>query len=326
LSPACGTLYKIEKRFYHVRHLRMNAQTRERIRAIAGEGVSYDMPMSRYTTFGVGGNAEAVFRAMSLEGLQEMVGYLKREGIPYLVVGRGSNLLVGDEGFKGVVILLNGDLASIEAYTAGEPCVKAGAGMALNTLVNFCAERGLAGLEFLAGIPGTLGGGVAMNVGAWGKEIKDVIMEITILTAEGAVQSISGSGLRFQYRGLDLPEGSIILNGSLSLSLDRPSSVKKRVISYMNDRKKRQPVDIRSAGSVFKNPEGDYAGRLIEAAGLKGRRIGGAILSTKHANFIVNTGGASAADIMALMDLAKETVREMFDVELISEIRRVGNP
>jgi UDP-N-acetylmuramate dehydrogenase len=302
----------------------MNAQTRERISAIAGEGVSYDMPMSCYTTFGVGGNAEAVFRAMSLEGLQEMVGYLKREGIPYLVVGRGSNLLVGDEGFKGVVILLNGGLASIEAYTAGELCVKAGAGIALNTVVNFCAERGLSGLEFLAGIPGTLGGGVAMNVGAWGKEIKDVITEITILTEEGAVRSISGGDLRFQYRGLDLPVGGIILN--VSLCLDRASSTKKRVISYMDDRKKRQPMDIRSAGSVFKNPEGDYAGRLIEAAGLKGKRIGGAMISTKHANFIVNTGGASAADILALMDLAKETVREMFKVELTPEIRIVGNP
>lgn len=304
----------------------MDAQTRERIGAIAGEAVSYDMPMSRYTTFGVGGNADAVFRAMSLEGLQEMVGYLKGEGIPYLVVGRGSNLLVGDEGFKGVVILLNGGLASMETYTAGEPCVKAGAGIALNTVVNFCTEKGLAGLEFLAGIPGTLGGGVAMNVGAWGKEIKDVITEITILTAEGAVLSISGGDLRFQYRGLDLPEGGIILNVSLSLSLDRSSSVKKRMISYMDDRKKRQPLDTRSAGSVFKNPEGDYAGRLIEAAGLKGRRIGGAMISTKHANFIVNTGGASASDIIALMDLAKKTVKEMFKVELTPEIRIAGNP
>ena len=304
----------------------MDAQTRERIGTIGGEAVSYDMPMSQYTTFGVGGNAEVVFRARSIEGLREMVDYLKGEGIPYLVVGRGSNLLVGDDGLKGVVIVLNGGLASIETHTTGELYVNAGAGVALNKLVNFCTQRGLAGLEFLAGIPGTLGGGVAMNVGAWGKEIKDVISEITILTAEGEVQSKASNDLRFQYRGLDLPEGSIILNGSLSLSLDRPSSVKKRVISYIDDRKKRQPIDMQSAGSVFKNPEGDYAGRLIEAAGLKGRRVGGAMISPKHANFIVNTGGASAADIMALMDLAVETVREMFDVELIPEIKRVGNP
>ncbi len=284
------------------------------------------MPMSRYTTLGVGGNAEAVFRAESIEGLREMVGYLKGEGIPYLVVGRGSNLLVCDEGFKGVVIALNGGLASIETPTAGEPYVEAGAGVALNTLVNFCTQRGLAGLEFLSGIPGTLGGGVAMNVGAWGREIKDVIKEITILTGEGTVEGRGRGDLRFQYRGLDLPEGSIILNGSLSLSLDRPASIKKRVIRCLDDRKKRQPADKKSAGSVFKNPEGDYAGRLIEAAGLKGRRVGGAMISPKHANFIVNTGGASAADIMALMDLAMETVREMFDVGLIPEIRRVGKP
>jgi UDP-N-acetylmuramate dehydrogenase len=303
----------------------MDAQARERIRTIGGEAVSYDMPMSLYTTFGIGGNAEAMFRAKSIEGLREMVGYLRGEGIPYLVVGRGSNLLVCDEGLKGVVIVLNGGLASIETHTAGEPYVKAGAGVALNTLVNFCTQRGLAGLEFLAGIPGTLGGGVAMNVGAWGREIKDVISEITILTAEGAVEGKGRGDLTCEYRGLDLAKGSIILNGSLSLSLDRPASVKKRVISYLDDRKKRQPTDIRSAGSVFKNPEGDYAGRLIEAAGLKGRRAGGAMISQKHANFIVNTGGASAADIMALMDLAVETVREMFKVELVPEIRIVGD-
>jgi UDP-N-acetylmuramate dehydrogenase len=304
----------------------MDAQSRERIRDIGGEAVSYDMPMSQYTTFGVGGNAEVVFRAKSVEGLREMVSYLKGDGIAYLVVGRGSNILVGDDGLKGVVIVLNGGLASIETHAAGEPYVKAGAGVALHKLVNFCTERGLAGLEFLAGIPGTLGGGVAMNAGAWGREIKDVISEITILTGEGEVQSKGRGDLRFQCRRLDLAEGSIILNGSLSLSHDRPASVNKRVISYLDDRKKRQPVDMQSAGSVFKNPEGDYAGRLIEAAGLKGRRVGGAMISPKHANFIVNIGGASASDITALMDLTVETVRQMFDIELIPEIRRVGSP
>jgi UDP-N-acetylmuramate dehydrogenase len=302
----------------------MDAQARERIRKIGGEAVSYDMPMSRYTTFGVGGNAEVVFRAKSIQGLREMVDHLKGEGIPYLVVGRGSNLLVCDDGLKGVVIVLNGGLASIEPHTTGEPYVKAGAGVALNTLVNVCTQRGLTGLEFLAGIPGTLGGGVAMNVGAWGREIKGVISEITILTGEGAVERKGKGDLKFEYRGLDLPKGSIILDGNLSLSPDRPASVKKRVVSYLDDRKKRQPTDMRSAGSVFRNPEGDYAGRLIEAAGLKGRRVGGAMISPKHANFIVNTGGASAADIMALMDLAVETVSEMFKVELVPEIRIVG--
>jgi UDP-N-acetylmuramate dehydrogenase len=301
-------------------------KVRERIGAIGGEAVGYNIPMSRYTSFGVGGNAEAVFRAKSIEGLRQMLGYLTGEEIPYLVVGHGSNLLVGDEGIRGVVIVLNGDLASIEPQVDGEPHLRAGAGIALNTLVNFCTEQGLCGLEFLAGIPGTLGGGLAMNAGAWGKEIKDVISEITILTPAGSVQSKSGDDLRFRYRGLDLPEGGIIVNSSLSLSLDSPSAVKKRVISYTDDRHKRQPAGMRSAGSVFKNPEGDYAGRLIEAAGLKGRRVGGAMISTKHANFIVNTGAASAADIQALMDLAMETVREMFDVELIPEIRRVGSP
>jgi UDP-N-acetylmuramate dehydrogenase len=325
LSPACGTLYKIENRFYHFSHLRMDARTRERIRAIGGEAISFDVPMSRYTTFGVGGSAEAVFRAKGVQRLKEMVSCLTSERIPYLVVGRGSNLLVGDGGVAGVVIVLNGALASIEPHTAGEPHVTAGAGIGMNALINFCMEQGLAGLEFLAGIPGTLGGGVAMNAGAWGKEIREVIMEITILTSEGDIRCAPKDDLGFQYRELDLPEGSIIIKGRLGLNLDRPSSVKDRVISYLEDRKRRQPIDARSAGSVFKNPKGDYAGRLIEAAGLKGKRVGGAMISTRHANFIVNTGGASAADIAALMDMAQDTVREMFGVELLPEIRRVGN-
>jgi UDP-N-acetylmuramate dehydrogenase len=297
---------------------------RERIRTIGGEAVSYDMPMSHYTTLKVGGNAEVVFKAKNREALREMVNYLRGEGISYLVVGRGSNLLVGDEGLQGVVILLNEGLTSIEAHTAGKTYVKAEAGVALDILLNFCTERGLAGLEFLAGIPGTFGGAVAMNAGAWGKEIKDILTEITILTGEGTVESKARGDLSFRYRELDLPQGSIILDGSLSLSPDRPASIKKRVISYRDDRKKRQPTDMKSAGSVFKNPEGDYAGRLIEAAGLKGRRAGGAMISPKHANFIVNTGGASASDIITLMDLAVDTVEEMFHVALIPEIRRVG--
>jgi len=303
----------------------MDAQTKEKIRRIGGEAVCFDMPMSHYTTFRVGGNAEAVFRAERIDVLQKMVAYLAGEGISYLAVGRGSNLLVGDNGITGMVILLNGELASIEPPADGQSSVKAGAGAALNTLVAFCTERGLAGLEFLAGIPGTVGGGLAMNAGAWGREIKDLIEEVTILTPAGAVQSKAKSDLAFRYRDLDLPENSIIVKAGLHVSPDQPSLIKERVVSYLEERKRSQPIDTRSAGSVFKNPEGDYAGRLIEAAGLKGKRVGGAMVSTKHANYIVNTGGASAADIMALMDLAVSTVKEKFRVELLPEIRTVGN-
>ncbi|MFW6114739.1 MAG: UDP-N-acetylmuramate dehydrogenase [Thermodesulfobacteriota bacterium] len=302
----------------------MDNQARQRIRSIGGEAVCFDVPMSQYTTFRVGGKAEAVFKAESIVGLRQMVAYLADEGIRYLVIGRGSNLLVADEGIRGMVILLAGDLASVDQPADGQPYVKAGGGAALNTVVHVCAERGLAGLEFLAGIPGTLGGGLATNAGAWGKEIKDVIGKVTILTAAGAVQSTTRNGLRFHYRGLDLPEKSIIVEASLCVSFDQPSLVQERVKTYLEERKVRQPHEARSAGSVFKNPEGDYAGRLIEAAGLKGKRVGGAMVSTKHANYIVNTGGASAADIMALMDLAVSAVKERFRVELTPEIRRVG--
>ena len=302
----------------------MDAHIKKRMKEIGGQAILFDVPMSQYTTFRVGGNVEALYKAKNLEALKEMICFLMDEGISYLITGCGSNLLVRDGGLKGVAIILDGSFALIEHTTMAEPCIVAGAGLPLHKLVDFCTERGLAGVEFLAGIPGTVGGGVAMNAGSWGQEIKGVIGEITTLTGRGIVEKRDSLSLNFKYRGLDLNKGQIILNARLNLRFDKPALIRKKIISNIQRRKERFPFDMPSAGSIFKNPEGDYAGRLTDAVGLKGKTIGGAMISSKHANFIVNKGNASSSDILALMDLVIVKVREMFDIQLSTEIKVVG--
>ena len=302
----------------------MDFRVKKRMREIGGEAVLFDVPMGHYTTFRVGGSVEALYRAGNLEELKEMIAFLRDEGIPYLPMGAGSNLLVADGGLDGVGIILDGSFASIEYTAAAALSVLAGAGLQLSKLVGFCTEKGLGGVEFLAGIPGTVGGAVAMNAGSRGEEVQGVVAEITVLTREGIAERRDCLALSFGYRGLDLSDGEIILNATLDLRFDKPALIRKRVTSYMKWRGERFPLDMPCAGSVFRNPEGDHAGRLIDAVGLKGKRIGGAMISPKHANFIVNTKGASVADILALMDLAVCKVREAFNIQLIPEIKVVG--
>lgn len=302
----------------------MDANTKKRMKEIGGEAILFDVPMSQYTTLRVGGNVEALYKARNLGVLKKMMTFLMDEGIPYLVTGRGSNLLVRDEGLKGIAIILDESFAVIESTSLEEPYIVVGAGMPLYKLVDFCTKEGLAGVEFLAGIPGTVGGGVAMNAGSWGQEMKGVINEVTILKDRGIVEKRDSLRLNFTYRGLDLNTGQIILNARLNLEFDNPALIRKKVVSNIQRRKERFPVDMPSAGSIFKNPKGDYAGRLIDAVGLKGKTIGGAMISSKHANFIVNKGNASSSDILALMDLAVVKVRDMFNIQLLPEIKVVG--
>jgi UDP-N-acetylmuramate dehydrogenase len=302
----------------------MDAHTKKRMKEIGGEAILFDVPMSQYTTLRVGGNVEALYKARNLGVLKKMMTFLMDEGIPYLVTGRGSNLLVRDEGLKGIAIILDESFAVIESTSLEEPYIVVGAGMPLYKLVDFCTKEGLAGVEFLAGIPGTVGGGVAMNAGSWGQEMKGVINEVTILKDRGIVEKRDSLRLNFTYRGLDLNTGQIILNARLNLEFDNPALIRKKVVSNIQRRKERFPVDMPSAGSIFKNPKGDYAGRLIDAVGLKGKTIGGAMISSKHANFIVNKGNASSSDILALMDLAVVKVRDMFNIQLLPEIKVVG--
>ena len=311
----------------------MDIRIKNAIKKIGGETIHFDVPMSQYTTIRAGGNAEAVYKAMNLEDLRKMVSFLVDEKIPYLPVGKGSNLLVLDGGMDGVVILLGGSFAFIvEDPVNGddtkrvEPGLLAGAAISLPRLIAYCTKKGLAGAEFLAGIPGTVGGAIAMNAGSMSGEIKDVVCEVSVLNRKLTIERGDISRLKFQYRGLDLNTGDIILNARLNLRSDKPSSVKERVFYNIKQRKKRFPFEIPSAGSVFKNPDGDYAGRLIDLAGLKGKSIGGATISTDHANIIVTKDKVSASDIVELINLTADKVKELFNITLLPEIKIVGKP
>jgi len=304
----------------------MDDRQRKELANIGGGAVLFDCPMSQYTTFRVGGNVEALYLTQELHGLKRMVSYLREENIPYLIVGKGSNLLVRDGGLKGVVVILKGGLAVVEKNGKNDQIVLAGGGLGLGELVSYCTQTGLGGLEFLAGIPGTVGGAVAMNAGAFGKNMGSMVKEIEMLMDEGALVVKDRSQLKFAYRGLAIPKGAVILGVRFELDKEDPEIISQRVEDYVTRRKAKQPLEFPSGGSVYKNPPNDYAGRLIEEAGLKGSRIGGAMISPKHANFIVNTGNARAHDILALMDLTREKVKEESGIELEPEIKVVGAP
>jgi UDP-N-acetylmuramate dehydrogenase len=302
----------------------MSQKQRSELAGLVPEGIEFGCPLDRYTTLRVGGQAEAVCFPRNLSSLQQLVSFLRGANIPYLVMGKGSNLLVKDGGIRGVVIILKGELASIEKMQDNDRLLSAGGGTSISQLLSYCCLEGLAGLEFLAGIPGTVGGVVFMNAGAFGEETGNMVHEIGIVTANGKPVRLDGSMLRFSYRESSIQKGSVIHAVRFALQKDIKDRVSRRVSDYLKIRKETQPLDFASCGSVFRNPPGDHAGRLIDRAGLKGTRIGGAMISPKHANFIVNTGGARAEDILALMDLTVKKVREQTGIELRPEIEVVG--
>ncbi len=304
----------------------MDERQKTELLRIAGPQVRFDSPMSRLTTFRVGGNAEAIYESTDPEGLCRVIWYLVKEKIPYLVTGRGSNLLVRDGGISGVVILLSGAHAEIDCKKFGHSEISVGAGLSIADLLIWCREAGISGLEFLAGIPGTIGGAVAMNAGAFGNEIGARVSEMRLVTPRGEFSVVDSSLLKFSYRALDLEKGAVIIQVGFRLNRESGKTVSERIAGYLRRRKETQPLEYSSAGSVFKNPANDYAGRLIEQAGLKGKKIGRAMISTKHANFIVNAGGATAADILGLIDAAREAVRRTAGVQLELEIQVVGDP
>jgi UDP-N-acetylmuramate dehydrogenase len=302
----------------------INKRQKQELLNLTGEKVEFDCPMSDYTTLRVGGLVDAIYKAENVEELSRVIAYLGEEHIPYLPVGRGSNLLVKDEGLEGAVILLCGSLAGIEEKRENHVTLLAGAGLSISDLLNYCRSSGVGGVEFLAGIPGTVGGAVAMNAGAFGWEIGDTVQEVQMVTPCGKVMVRDQAQLSFSYRELRMEEGSLIIRVRFRVNQEAGEVVSGRIAKYLKRRKESQPLDYPSAGSVFKNPPDEYAGKLIEEAGLKGRRIGGAMISDKHANFIVNAGGAKAGDILALMELAQDKVRKKLGIELLPEIRVVG--
>ncbi len=302
----------------------MISQSAQRDLATAlGGRVEFDQPMSRYTSLGVGGSADAIATPGSRDELALLMKVLAEHSLPYSVLGAGFNTLVMDDGVEGVVVR-TAKLRLLEEQPE-RSAVLAEAGVSHNSISKLCCERGLAGLEFGAGIPGTVGGWVAMNAGIGTREVEAVVIEIDLLLPGGSARRMTRDELKFQYRSLTGPAaGSIIVSALLCVARSDPREVRAEVDRQLATRRETQPIHVPSCGSVFKNPQGDYAGRLIEAAGLKGERAGGAQISTVHANFIANTGGASAADILTLIQRAQKVVEDASGVRLEPEVKMLG--
>ena len=284
--------------------------------------MDFDEPMARYTSLRVGGPADAFARPANRAELAELLAIAARHGTPVCALGRGFNAIVRDAGLAGIVVQL-GALRALERLERER--VRAEAGVTHTTLTRFCADEGLAGLEFGVGIPGTVGGWIAMNAGIPEHEMRDVVERVEIfdpLDHEG--RELTGEELHWRYRRLELPAQALVLSATFVLSVEEPAAIRERMREYLDRRLATQPVNEPSCGSVFKNPEGDQAGRLIDAAGLKELRVGGAEISGLHANFIVNRGGATASDVLALIARATEEVETRFGVRLETEVRMLG--
>ncbi len=283
--------------------------------------VLFDAPMRRFTSMKVGGPAECLLFPKDVEELRKVVRFARRGKIPFLILGKGTNLVVRDKGVRGWVINLTQGMKKVKID--GE-VVEAEAGLALQRLVQFSIQKGLAGLEPFFGIPGTVGGGLAMNAGAWGAELKDILLSMTLMKEDGEIVKRSRSRLRFSYRGLVLSPSWVILKGRFQLQRGRKEEILERVKSYSEMRKKKQPLDYPSAGSIFKNPKEGSAGKWIEEAGLKGFRIGQAMISERHANFIINLGKAKAEEVIRLMEFVERKIYEEKGISLEREVKVVG--
>jgi len=299
------------------------------------DSVKFDEPMSRHTHFKVGGPADAFVAPESIEDLTQIVIWTDGKGIPLLIIGDGTNLLVKDNGIRGIVVVLAKCTKKIskKAEKKREVLITAQAGAKLQELCSFAIKNGLGGMNYAVGIPGTVGGAITMNAGTSHGSTGDVLDDVLIMLPDGQNRRIKKTEIDFSYRNLSFRKNinidkgrPIILEGSFRLFPSDATMLKEKAEEILRMRRKKQPVSLPSAGSFFKNPaQGKAAGRLIEKAGLKGKKIGGAQVSEKHANFIINTGGSSASDILALMEFVQKTVFKTFNIELEPEVKIVGS-
>lgn len=295
----------------------------EALRLKLGEdAVALAEPMSGHTTFRTGGPADIFIMPKSLEEVTASIEILQKHHIPILVIGNGSNLLVSDKGIRGAVLHIGGRMSEISVD--GETIYAQG-GVLLSTLSAKAAENSLTGLEFASGIPGSLGGAVTMNAGAYGGEMKDVLVSTEVLTKDLEVKTILAEDLQLSYRHSVLPEKDyILLNATLRLKKGNLDEIKNRMKELGEQRREKQPLQFPSAGSTFKRPEGYFAGKLIQDADLKGKSIGGAQVSEKHAGFVINKGNATTQDILDLISFCQQTVFDKFGVSLETEVKIVG--
>jgi UDP-N-acetylmuramate dehydrogenase len=296
---------------------------RSELERTLGDRVQFDIPLSRHTSLRVGGPAGAIAAPADRDELAQLLEFCSRHGIPHAVLGSGFNAIAPDSGFAGVVIRMN-SWRRLEAEAEGR--LRAEAGVSHAQITNFCIERGLSGLEFTCGIPGSVGGWIAMNAGIPEREMKDVVLEVEVMAANGAApRALRRDELDFAYRALrGLSDGAVILSALFDVRAGSSGRVKAEVERLLAKRSGAQPLNRPSCGSVFKNPPGDFAGRLIESVGLKGRRIGGAEISQLHANFITNLGGATAGDVQALIEEAQKQVYDATGIRLLPEVRILG--
>ena len=298
----------------------MQQHTDAWVQAVSEFGVlREDELMSRHTTLCVGGPARWFLRPHNRESLMAAMAAVPLE-IEVLPLGRGSNMLVPDGGFDGLVV----DLSELNEFKFDGHTVSAGAGVRMGRFSRQCADHGLTGCEFMATVPGDIGGGVAMNAGCFAQQVSDSLVSVEVVLRSGELKAMDAADLNLVYRHATLPAQSLVISATFELHSDSPEQVRERMRTMRSRRSATQPLSQPNCGSVFKNPEGDHAARLIEAAGLKGFQIGGARISGQHANFIVNEGEASSADIVELIRRTQRVVQEEFDIKLEPEVRLIG--
>jgi len=285
--------------------------------------VRYREPLARHTTLRIGGPVALYLECDTVSDVALALEVLTAEGIEFTVLGRGSNVLAADDGYDGAVIVLGREFRRYALDTQGR--LKAGAGVALAAIVQEAFSAGMTGLEFAVGIPGTLGGALCMNAGTRDEWICDVVESVVLYAAGHGLVSVRGPEVDWAYRGSSLARQGIILESTLRLNPGDTSRIRASMESSLKRRRRNQPVALPNAGSVFRNPEGDSAGRLIESVGLKGASVGGAQISDAHANFIVNAGDATAHDFLTLVHMARDAVLEQHGIELKPEIKFLGS-
>lgn len=303
---------------------------RNLIEKIDKDQVLKDEPLANHTSFKVGGPAFYVVLPKSVDEVVYTINTCKINNMPFYIIGKGSNLLVGDKGYNGTIIKLSDEFGDVMAKPFSKEqdthIVCAQAGISLEKLANIIAKKGLVGFEFAAGIPGTLGGGVTMNAGAYGGEIKDCIHSVTALDKGCNLISLSKDELELGYRtSIIQKEGYIVLEAEFVFESGKTEEILEKITELNNRRTQKQPLEYPSAGSTFKRPEGYFAGKLIMDCGLQGFTIGGAQISTKHCGFIINTGDATAKDILDLIQYIKDVVQDKYGVVLEQEVKTLGN-
>ncbi len=286
------------------------------------EDILINEPMKKHTTFRIGGEAECLVRISKWQQLSILIPYLQKVEAPYFILGNGSNLLISDQGYKGIVLQLSNRLNAL-SYEGN--CIVAEAGALMSQVAAFAMEHSLTGLEFASGIPGTIGGGVVMNAGAYGGEMQQIIESVTVMNNEGEILELSNDTMEFGYRtSIIKSRPFIVLAVKLRLQPGNREEILAKMSELASRRKEKQPLEYASAGSTFKRPEGNFAGKLIMDAGLRGYSVGGARVSEKHCGFVINAGNATASDVAEVIREVQDRVKDKFGISLETEVIFLG--